>query len=332
MTRYFLGVDTGNTKTHALVALENGEALGFGKAGPGNHETVGYDGVYLALQSAIQDALKMANIPLSSIAGAGFGIAGYDFPSEREPTLEVVRKLGFHVPFEVVNDVVVGLIAGASEGWGVVIDAGTGNNCRGRDQYGNEAYMTGCGYPFGEYGGAGDLVLRSVQMITYDWTQRGPHTQLSGAFVEQVGAKDLTDLIEGLALDYYRLGADCAPLVFQIAGEGDPVAREIIAWAGRELGGSATGIIRQLKIEDQDFEVVLIGSVFNGGAMLLEPLYETIHAIAPKARFTRLAVPPVVGGVVLGMQQVGLQSSSIRVQLIQSTSRLLLEISKETLS
>ncbi len=36
MTQYFLGVDAGGTKTHALVINDCGEAVGFGRGGPGN--------------------------------------------------------------------------------------------------------------------------------------------------------------------------------------------------------------------------------------------------------------------------------------------------------
>ena len=33
--KYFLGVDIGGTKSHALIADENGQAVGFGQAGAG---------------------------------------------------------------------------------------------------------------------------------------------------------------------------------------------------------------------------------------------------------------------------------------------------------
>ena len=48
MTRYYLGVDIGATKSHGVIADENGRAVGFGAAGPGNHEVVGYDGLIAA--------------------------------------------------------------------------------------------------------------------------------------------------------------------------------------------------------------------------------------------------------------------------------------------
>jgi hypothetical protein len=54
----------------------------------------------------------------------------------------------------------------------------------------------------------------------------------------------------------------------------------------------------------------------------------TIHHSAPKARLVRLMVPPVVGGVILGMQTAGLDPRPIRARLIETT-RKLLEITQE---
>jgi N-acetylglucosamine kinase-like BadF-type ATPase len=316
--RYFLGVDTGATKTHALIGDENGQVAGFGEAGSGNHEVVGYEGVIAALGQATTAALTQAGISAGQVAGAGFGIAGYDFPSEREPTLQAISTLGLACPLEATNDVVLGLIAGAEEGWGIVIDAGTGNNVRGRDRAGREGWVTGCGRTFGEYGGAGEIVGRAVQMIAYDWSRRGQPTALSGAFIRALGAKDLTDLIEGLALEWYRPQAAYAKLVFEVAAAGDAVAREVIRWTASELGETANAVIRQLDIQNEAFEIVLIGSVLKGGTLFTQPLEQTIHGFAPRASFTRLHVPPAAGGVLLGMEKAGLRSADIRRALIDS--------------
>src|SRR5512146_3107851 len=104
--QYFLGIDTGGTKTHALVATQTGEVVGFGVSGPGNHEGVGYEGVTATIQQSVSQALNQAGITIDQISAAGFGIAGYDFPSERKQTIEALLPLGLKAPFEVVNDVV----------------------------------------------------------------------------------------------------------------------------------------------------------------------------------------------------------------------------------
>ena len=83
-----------------------------------------------------------------------------------------------------------------------------------------------------------------MQAVALAWTQRGPTTRLTEAFIDLTGATDVMDLLEGLALERYRLSAAAAPIVFQVAAEGDEVAQEIIHWAGHELGSLAIGVIR----------------------------------------------------------------------------------------
>src|SRR6476620_7039823 len=80
--KYFLGVDVGSSKTHALIVDENGQCLGFGKSGGGNHQSVGYERLGMVLQQSFAAACQMAGVPKAQIVGAGFGVAGYDFPSE----------------------------------------------------------------------------------------------------------------------------------------------------------------------------------------------------------------------------------------------------------
>ena len=135
-------VDVGGSKSHALVANEKGRAMGFAEGGPGNYEVVGWDGLCATLQSVTQKALAVAGVRRDQIGGAGFGVAGYDWPAERAPTIKVIETLGLSAPYELVNDATIGLLAGATRGWGVVVSAGTGTNCRGLDPQGRRGIMT----------------------------------------------------------------------------------------------------------------------------------------------------------------------------------------------
>jgi hypothetical protein len=50
---------------------------------------------------------------------------------------------------------------------------------------------------------------------------------------------------------------------------------------------------------------------------------QAIYSVAPGARLVRMGVPPVVGAVVLGMEQGGIEPSPLRSILIESTEELL---------
>ncbi len=319
MPIYYLGADVGGTKTHALIADSTGRACGFGEAGPGNHETVGYPGLTQALHAATQLALEGAGLSIGDIAGAGFGVAGYDWPSEREATLEAIRPLGLKCPLEAVNDALIGLLAGSPQGWGVAIVAGTGCNCRGWDQTRRrEGMVTGAGGGMGEGAGAGEMVGRAVQIISHEWARRRPPSGLTPAFLAYTGAGSAAELLEGLIDGRLELTAAAAPLIFKIAAQGDPAALELVRWTGEELGGLAVGVIHQLEFEPLEFDVVLVGSLYSGSPLLIETVRRTIHAVAPRARLVRLAAPPVIGAVLLGMEAAGVRLSGQREGLIKT--------------
>jgi N-acetylglucosamine kinase-like BadF-type ATPase len=322
MIKYFLGIDIGGTKTRALIADETGRAVGFGVSGPGNHEGVGYDGLSRVMRVAFKQAAALAGIKPAQIVGAGFGIGGYDWPSEREPHLKAIGGLGLKAPVEIVNDAVLGLLAGTGDGWGIAVVSGTGCNCWGWDRTRQHiGHVTGHGFEMGEGAGASELMIKAMQAVSYEWTRRGPATQLTAAFLRHTGARDLSDLLEGVLQHKYELDSEAAPLVFKVAEAGDAVANEVIRWAGCELGEMATAVIRQLGFEKLDFDVILTGSMFDGGPLLIEPMRQTVHALAPGARLVRLAVPPVVGAVLLGMEQARVKiSADIRRKLSEFSS------------
>ncbi len=323
MTSYFLGADIGATKTHVLIADETGQAVGFGQSGPGNHELVGYDGLQEVLSIAANQAWVMAGIAKHHIAGAGFGVAGLDWPSQKEPILRVIDTLGLTAPVEAVNDALIGLLVGSAEGWGIAIESGTGCNCWGWDRTRRRVgHVTGASLLMGEAGGASELIRKAIHMVAYEWTRRGPATQLTPAFIKYTGAQNLPDLLQGLTEGRLVLNHTAAPLVFAVAAEGDPVALEVVHWAGSELGELAKAVIRQLNFEAIPFDVVMVGSLFKGGSLLVEPMRTAIHALAPQARLVRLNVPPVVGAVLLGMEQAHLETATLRPQLITSTQQL----------
>ena len=321
---YYLGADLGATKTHTLIVDETGRAVGFGESGPGNHESIGYDGMFNSMQQGLDQALRAAGLTKADITGAGFGVAGYDWHSEYDATAAVIDRLGLNAPYKFVNDTVPGLVAGSEEGWGVVVVSGTGSNCRGWDrEHKREGRVTGHGVLMGEGAGGTELLNRGMQLVGYAWTKRGPMTALADALIKHVGAKDLEDLMRGYTTYEYNIGAEAAPIVFRVAEAGDAVAQELIHWAGCELGEMANAVIRQLEFENLAFDVVMTGSMFEGGPLLVDPMRETIHKLAPAARLVRLRVPPVIGAVLLGMEAVGVRATpAIRKTMANTLSTI----------
>jgi N-acetylglucosamine kinase-like BadF-type ATPase len=319
---YFLGIDVGSSKTHALIADETGKCIGFGKAGGGNHQSAGYERLTEVLQKSFAEASESSGVDKSQIVGAGFGVAGFDFPSEKEDHLKAIHTLRLSCLLEVVNDGANGLISGTSHGIGVNVTAGSGINARGRNKNGKEGRIVGNGIEFGEYGGAVEIVFRAMQFVNYAWIQRIPPTKLTEIFLQATGAKDEMDLMEGLSNKEYHLHSYLAVAVANTAREGDAAALEVMRWSGEELGWIAISVARQIEMENVEVEIVQSGSVFEAGDIITEPMCKIIEKHLPKAKMIRLDGPPVVGPLMLGMQMAGIDPYPMRQKLITTAKEL----------
>ena len=320
--RYLLGVDTGSSKTHAILSDRSGKVVGFGESGCGNYEIVGEQDFVIALQIAVNEAIISAEIESKEIVAMGFGFCGYDWPSEKPIMDKAINSLGIHCPYQFVNDVTLGLIAGSSAGWGIAVDAGTGNNVRGRDKSGKIGRITGNGIRFGEFGGASELVWRGMMAVTYAWSTRGQKTKMTQLFMKHTSVSSQDALIEGLATGKIELSSELAKEIIQLAVEGDREAQKTVEFNASELARNVNAVIRQLDFQNISFEVVLIGSVFKAGEVFLNPFKETVCKFAPGAEFLHLSVPPVIGSILMAADLVGVQTQNFKNALIQSIENI----------
>jgi N-acetylglucosamine kinase-like BadF-type ATPase len=322
----FLGVDAGGTKTHALLADENGTVLGVGYAGPGNWEGIGLDGTYRALHEATREALAHVGAAPADVTAAAYGLAGLDWPSDEEQLRPAIERLGVGGPQVLANDAFVALRA--SGPWGIAIIAGTGTTCAGRNRHGETARTLGLGWMFDDWGAAPEVAGACVQAMAQAYTGHGPSTSLSERLVKLFDAQDDGDLLEKLSRgrhDFRTQVAEILQALTEEACRGDAPAVEISWRAGRELGERAATVIQRLRMHEETFDVVLAGGLFRThNPVLLEALDETIRATTPHAHLTPLEAPPVVGSVLLAMDAVGAQvPPEVHRQLVKETHRAL---------
>jgi N-acetylglucosamine kinase-like BadF-type ATPase len=313
-SQYFLGIDTGATKTHALLTDSSGKVLSFEQGGPGNPQSIGgYPSLERMLAELAQRTFRSAGITPGQIHAAGLGLAGFDWPSQKERFYQVVRTAGLPEKSFLANDAALGIYAGTTRGWGICVAAGTSFNCRGVGPDGCEARAIGDGLKWREGAGALELAVRAAQMVIAQWLCTGPETRLTGLFMETFGADSLSDLVEGMVLRRYPVTAKLAPSILDVAREGDESANEAVRWAAQKLADLAIGAARQLDLQERPFEIVLSGSFFKAGEILMAPMKEKILKDAPLAEFFVLKIPPVCGGVMMAM----IMSGSVEAKRIE---------------
>ncbi len=299
-----LGVDGGASKTHAVLADEHGVVVGVGRSGCSNWEVVGLDGAKAALHEAFEAALDGLN-PDCVVASA-YGLAGCDWPSDEGRLRPVIASLGLSGPVTLVNDAFLPLRAGASNGIGIAAIAGSGTCVAGRNRAGQVARSFGAGYPFSDWGGAGDIVHEAFFRIAASYKGLAPETALAQAFVAHFGCGTVDVLLEGVMRWDLELSGRMAPLVFRVAHSGDAVAQDVVAKAGRCMGQNVVAVARRLGMLDEPFDLVTAGGVFASRSPLLnDSLLATVQQEAAGAHLVHWRARPVVGAVLLAEDLLG---------------------------
>src|SRR5262245_56502508 len=78
--KYYLGIDGGGTKTHAVVTDSNYRILGEGFSGAANPLRVGLEDAASHIYQAVSDACAQAGVELRNIDSACAAIAGINHP------------------------------------------------------------------------------------------------------------------------------------------------------------------------------------------------------------------------------------------------------------
>jgi N-acetylglucosamine kinase-like BadF-type ATPase len=164
---------------------------------------------------------------------------------------------------------------------------------------------------------------RGLHMVNYAWIKRIPPTALTRIYIEAAGAKDEMDLMEGLSNGRYRLQTRLAIQVVAAARAGDAAAQDVIRWAGEELGWLAISAARQIEMASEEVEVIQSGSVFEAGEIITKPMRDLVLKHCPKAKLIRLDGPPVIGAVILGIEQINFDGYAIRDTMVRTVTEII---------
>jgi N-acetylglucosamine kinase-like BadF-type ATPase len=215
----------------------------------------------------------------------------------------ILRRIGVTAPVIVVNDALVALVAGAGDGEGVVVVAGTGSIAYGRDASGRAARAGGWGYLLGDEGGGFWIGRAALAAVVRQFDGRGPVTLLTPMILDHLGLSTPSELIQEI---YYRdvphpTIAGIAGVVQRAMDERDAIAAEILARAGAELASAAGSVITRLEIRGDAFPTVLAGGIFRGIPWLVDAVTRRLSEIAPRTRVQQLDTEPATGAVRLAI-------------------------------
>jgi len=307
---FVLGVDAGGTKTVALVAGRDGQVRGVGRSGCANFQACGVAGAAGQIRQAVEEAAGQAGVDPAGFAAVCYGVAGADRPKDFETIRKFVEPLTPCPNFRLENDTIIALRAGTPDGVGIALIAGTGSNAIGRDAKGNQLQVGGLGHLTGDFGSSSQLAEAAVVAAVMGTDGRGKTTILTDKITSHLGLEHIEDIIEYTFYDSDKSHLDLgslAPLVFEAAAEGDPVARFILQEAGQNVARAVKVILDKLFPGGEEVTIVFGGAVFQKGAdtTLIETVSKECNAHRQGLKFVRLGVEPVLGAIGFAFDDLG---------------------------
>ncbi|QDS98265.1 N-acetylglucosamine kinase [Adhaeretor mobilis] len=310
LDRLVLGIDGGGTKTAALLARctspSDFEIIGRGHSGSANVMAVGFDTATTNLKSAIQAAWAKSGIAARAVDAAIFALAGASLTEVQEQISHWAIQQEIAQRPRFIHDAEAVLAAGTPEGIGVALVSGTGSVTMGRNIEGKTEVTGGWGYWFGDEGSAFAIGQAGLRAVTQAADGRGPTTQLTQVFLEQVQVTDPRGLLAALSqADGTRYAiAKLAKEVTHAAELGDEVAMQISKQAGEDLAKLVEATAMKLSL-GSGFPLALAGGVLCGSEVVRTDFAQRLSELAIEPNSLEYVKEPSIGCLKVACEELG---------------------------
>jgi N-acetylglucosamine kinase-like BadF-type ATPase len=327
---YLLGVDAGETKTIAIVANEDGQILGCGRAACGSiYRGWSPKGALGELDKAVLTALSAAKVNRHQLAAGGFNMAGAVWPEDVDLLRSHLVRRHFGKEIAVVFDAFGALRARSPDGTGVAVVCGTGDATCARSPSGRTWHSS----YWQRTGGAHELALAAIEAVYRSELGLTPPTDLTQPVLDYYEQPNVEALLHAftrrasmferfvnrlnlmrrftqrVAGKPKRVDGLC-PIVFDVACSGDEVAAGIIRNHGAALGDYALVAARKTGMDMCGFNLVLAGGVLHHPSHLLaDAVVSRVRQEFPRIEVIDAGFEPVVGALMLAMDLAEIPSS-----------------------
>jgi N-acetylglucosamine kinase-like BadF-type ATPase len=296
MSKVFLGIDGGGTKTHACVVDLDGNVLGTAANGGANWERSGIASVQKSLSEIINAALDSAGVSSADIVDSTFALAGIDWEEDLKLFIPVIKALQLEGRSTLINDSFAALFAGAPNGVGCVSIAGTGGKTAGRDGVHTVETM---GMELGEGGGAGQLIGLALESIAHSFHGLSARGAMYAELPRAFGFSDVKEFFTAIARDRIQPDESLAPKIFELSDAGDAAAISVVTQVAQQHARDIQGVVSKLNFTTDSIPVVRAGGLHTAHNDVFNNAFEKeLHALVPQTVTSVLKVAPVYGAVI----------------------------------
>jgi glucosamine kinase len=306
MTFIVIGIDGGGSKTHAIVADEQGRTIAETK-GPGSAVRPGQaEHSANVIADVVRDALASCEMTHVTPRVLCVGVAGAGRETERQELWQALMSRDLAAELVVHSDFSIALDDAFGDGSGVLLISGTGSVAFGRGPTGSTARCGGWGPVFGDEGSGAWIGRKALSVVTSAADGREPETALTGAVLTAAQVNETQDLIAWAAGAAPGQLATLAPVVLSVADAGDLRANALVSLAVEELMLHIRSLARQLFGDERAaVHVALSGGMLSRGSTLRKRLEHRLKSAVPGATIHAEPVIAARGAVRAALRMLG---------------------------
>lgn len=299
MSDFYVGISGGGTKTRMRLYFPvNGEVMNF-EGGPSNlcsSNTAEVKGVFQKLFSQINSR----EIHFEQCRGVGVGAAGINTPLIRMQFMKCLKDLlPEYVPITFATDAQAALYGAVGEYAGLVVIAGTGSVCIGKNAEGCEYQAGGCGHLIDDAGSGYAIGRDILSAVVCHLDGRGEAVVLTDLLAEKMKLRsrnDIIDYVYGNSNPKSRIAA-IAPLLIQGCGKNDELSWGIALKAAKQLLLLVSAVVKKLDLGEEI--AVLHGGILQNMNPVSETLQKEMTKIYPKIKFVKTEKDELDGALYL---------------------------------
>ncbi len=274
---YSIGMDGGGTRTR-LAVFEGAKECFRCETGGINYNSFSAEEIRAHLAEAVSEMVQ-SGFPVADCEGVGIGAAGVSNPEAAPFLQQVLRELGFTCPVVVEGDQDAALAGAVGTGAGILLIAGTGSVCVGKDEKGNKYRSGGFGHIIDDAGSAYVVGRDILTAIVRAEDGRGTETALRAPVFEALQVKDTGELIS-YVYSSDRTKKDIAALAVCLSEKlilKDTVAGEIARHAVEEQALLVQAVLRKMgALDASEKEKKAIPLLLEGGLILKNKIVNTM--------------------------------------------------------
>ena len=251
---FVCGVDGGGTKTTAICCTTDGKEIARRVFGPFNLNSIGmqaFEGILNELVSFLKET--------GNCRALCIGAAGITNSRVSDCVENVLGKTG--IPYKLLGDFEIAHTGALDGREGIILIAGTGSVCFGKNKNGNSAMAGGWGHLIGDAGSGYGIGRDALSAVARMYDGYGQPTILKDLISQELILDTAEKIVSYVYSNDKSAVAALSPIVEKAYAMGDAVATQIIRSNAASLVQLVSTVASRLCFESCD--VALLGGLME---------------------------------------------------------------------